>query len=58
MAKQVKEEKKEETKLTELITVIVESPFAFDGKHRIVGSEMSLKKEDYESLSQYVKVKE
>lgn len=58
MAKQIKEEKKVEVKQTELITVIVKSPFAFNGKHRIVGSEMNLKKEDYESLSEYVKVKE
>lgn len=57
MKKKIETEEKKE-KQSEEVTAIVFKPFAFQGKHRIVGSEMNLKKEDYESLSEYLKLKE
>lgn len=56
MKKKIETEEKKE-KQSEEVTAIVFKPFAFQGKHRIVGSEMNLKKEDYESLSEYLKLK-
>lgn len=43
---------------TEMITAIVKVPFAVKGQHKIVGTEMNLSKEDYNSLSEYLMLPE
>lgn len=56
MKKKIETEEVKEIQMEEVIA-IVSKPFAFQGKHRMVGTEMNLKKEDYESLSEYLLLK-